>query len=144
MDYKIRILKKPDDLSLCFDVRCRVFVDEQKFDKDIEIDEIDDYAYHVLITLNEIAIGAARFFKENDYYKVGRVCVLKKYRKYNIGSEIMRSIENEVIKLNGSKIILSSQLQARDFYEKNGYTLKGEVYLEEECEHIKMIKEVKS
>ncbi len=142
MNFNVSILKKPDDIKQCFEVRFEVFIKEQKFDEDIEIDHFDDIAYHVLITNENKAIATARFFLYEDYYKIGRVCVLKKYRNLNVGNLLLKTIENFLKKENVKKIYLSSQYTSKDFYFKNGYKQIGAIYLEEGCKHIKMFKEI--
>lgn len=140
MEINIEILKYPNNLKRCFDVRYEVFVEEQKFDKSIEIDDIDNEAYHVLLNIDNKPVATARFFLNKNYWKIGRVCVLKEYRSLKLGSNVMSSIEEHLKKLNVSKVWLTSQLQAVKFYEKNGYICDGEIFLEEDCEHIKMYK----
>lgn len=140
MNIKTRILKYPENLEECFKVRYEVFVNEQKFDEGIEIDEIDNIAYHVLITNENTPIATARYFQKNDIWKIGRVCVLKQYRNLKLGNVLMECIENHLIELNVDKIYITSQLHAIGFYEKNGFVQEGEIFLEEGCEHKKMYK----
>lgn len=79
------------------DIRTAVFIDEQGFKN--EFDEIDDTAKHILIYHDGKAVGIARFFSEDGKeYHIGRVAVLKPYRKYGYGKEIIFAIENELKK----------------------------------------------
>ncbi len=141
MKIETSIVKYPN-LKECYDVRYKVFVEEQKFDEEIEIDEIDNIAYHVLIKLNGEAVATARFFKK-EIWKIGRVCVLKEVRNLKLGNLLMNEIEKQLIKLDVNKVYLTSQLQAVGFYEKNNFIKEGEIFLEEGCEHIKMYKLLK-
>ncbi len=142
MGINVDILKSTDDLKLCFDIRFKVFIEEQGFDSEIELDEYDQVSYHVLITKDNIAIATARFFLVDSKYKIGRVCVLKEYRGLNLGKMLLDSIEEEVIKLNGKEMYLNAQYQTKSFYEKCGFVAIGDIFLEENCKHIKMIKKV--
>ena len=54
---------------------------------------------------------------EKDVYKIGRIAVLKEYRKNKIGSKIVNEAINYIKKLNAKKIYIYSQLQACGFYE---------------------------
>ncbi len=137
---KTEILKKPDDLERCFKVRFDVFVDEQGFDVAIELDEFDDISFHILITKDDKAVATARYFKVDDYYIIGRVCVLKEYRKLKLGNQLLVGIENHLKTLNEHKLVLNSQYDAKDFYAKNGYKEIGDIFYEEGCKHIKMFK----
>ena len=52
----------------------------------------------------------------------------------------MQLIEAKVKQIGGKKLILSAQCRVQPFYEKLGYTARGEIYLDEYCEHIHMEK----
>ena len=121
-------------------IRKAVFVEEQGFQN--EFDDIDQRAIHLIVAFNGKWVATARVFadKEAGTYDIGRVCVLKAYRKYHLGSKLMHLIEEKVKELGGKKIILSAQCRVRPFYEKLGYTASGGVYLDEYCEHIHMEK----
>ncbi len=143
MNIKSVILKKPDNIDECFNVRFFVFVEEQGFKKEIELDEYDDVAYHVLLKKDDVSIATARFFQVDDYYKIGRVCVLKEYRELKLGKLLLDCIEEKVKELKINKIYLNSQYDARGFYLKCGYQEVGEIFYEEGCKHIKMFKSVR-
>lgn len=129
-----------NDLEECFKIRYDVFVEEQGLDPDVEIDEIDNSALHILVYSDDKAVATARFFTVDDYWKIGRLCVLKEFRELKLGSYILTEIEKEIKKLNGKLIYLSAQYQTKKFYEKNGYISIGEIYYEEGLKHIKMKK----
>lgn len=118
-------------------LRIEVFVEEQGFEE--EFDEIDDLAFHIVCFEGKTAVATGRTFKKDDnIYKVGRVAVKKDFRGKNYGLKVMQKIE-EVAKEQGAlKTVLSSQYHAKEFYEKCGYTIIGEPYLEENVKHIYM------
>ena len=75
---------------------------------------------------------------------MGRIAVLKKYRKQGYGRQICNKLieiakENEV-----EKIILHAQCYAIDFYKKLGFREYGEVFEEAGISHIEMRKIVVS
>ena len=61
---------------------------------------------------------------------------------YGNNSFLMDTLDQEIRKRGGRKILLSAQEQAVPFYQKNGYHCVGEPYLDEFCPHIQMIKEL--
>ncbi|MEQ1964245.1 GNAT family N-acetyltransferase [Xenorhabdus khoisanae] len=130
------------DLALieqAFSIRKQVFTDEQGFDAEIDIDEYDDIALHVVIFDDEKPIGVLRAIPQDDnMLKVGRVAVLKDYRGQGIGRDVMKFIEDYGRKNKVTTIGLSSQCHARPFYESLGYQAQGEIYLEDGAEHIFM------
>ena len=127
----------PDDSKK---IRIAVFVEEQKFTD--EFDSIDPISTHIVAYIGSEPVGTCRIFctNENETYHVGRLAVLKEARGSNVGKFLMNAAETEIQKLGGNKVILSAQMRVRGFYEKLGYTSSGEVYLDQHCPHINMIK----
>lgn len=119
-------------------VRKTVFVKEQGFENEFDI--IDDSCFHIVFYENDKPVATCRYFQENEIYYIGRVSVLKEYRGLNIGNRIMQFAENEIKKIGGKSIEVSAQVRIKDFYRKLGYVAQGEIYLDEFCEHIKMVK----
>ncbi|KAF9104224.1 hypothetical protein BGX27_010192 [Mortierella sp. AM989] len=141
MSYSIRIVNSPEDLTKCHEVRSKVFTDEQGYDADVEIDEIDSECLHWLaVDQEDRAVGTARLYKYSPTVgKVGRVAVLLSTRGSGLGRLLMESLEKYAIENCGfEKLVLSSQLPRKGFYEKVGYTAQGEVYLDEGQPHIHM------
>ena len=120
-------------------VRNEVFIDEQKVPEDIEIDGLDSGAKHALVFDGEKAIGTGRMFLDGH---IGRIAVKKQYRGRGIGNSIMRKLINTARNLHLSEVWLSSQYQARNFYQKLGFIEAGEIYQEASIDHIKMKKKL--
>lgn len=120
-------------------IREEVFMKEQGFQD--EFDEIDDHCLHLVIE-DDKAIGCARMYEKNNEMVLGRIAVLKEYRHLHIGSYILKTLEEKAKELGYSKVVLSAQVRAQLFYEKNGYQTQGEEYLDEYCPHIFMYKEL--
>lgn len=123
-------------------IREDIFLNEQGFS--VEFDDIDNYATHILLRMGEEVVGTCRFFysEERKSYAIGRVAVVKKYRGKGYGSMLIKAAEKEIVKLGGTKIYISSQCRASDFYASLGYKKTGSEYMDEFCPHIGMIKEV--
>ena len=134
------------DLSDAFKVRHIVFVDEQGFAAEIEVDDRDPIAHHIVIYNKDNApIATARTFPEDagsTNYIIGRVAVLREMRSTGIGLLVMCETEKLAKGLGAKKITLGAQVHAMKFYEKCGYTEHGRRYLEEHCEHAHMCKEL--
>lgn len=123
-----------------FWVRDVVFTQEQGFDADIDHDEYDALATHVVLYDDQQPIATARLipFPQSGYAKIGRVAVLAAYRQKGLGAKIMNALISAAMLKGISDIRLSSQCHASAFYEKLGFRAQGEVYLEEGVEHIMM------
>ncbi len=138
MEYTIKDFDYlPDD---ALDLRKKVFVDEQGFCD--EFDEIDKRAIHFVLYENESPIATCRIFvgETKDNYILGRLCVLKEYRGQGFGGRILRAAEDKVKSLDGKRLRLHSQYQAREFYKKQGYNEYGEIEYEQHCPHIWLAK----
>ena len=141
MNLNVVISKESNVFNDAFEIRTKVFVDEQGF-RDIP-DEIDGYAYHVAAYDGDKIIGCGRFFLENNNdYHIGRIAVLPEYRGKEVGTCIMLKIEEFLKELGGKNVVLSSQRRARIFYEKLGYAAVGEEFIEEGYPHINMKKSI--
>lgn len=123
-------------------IRIEVFIKEQGFKN--EFDEWDDKVSHVVLFVDGKPAGTGRLLPgtDNETFVIGRVAILKEYRKLHLGSKIINALEEKAKRLNGVTIELSAQCNAQGFYEKLGYTASGEPYLDEFCEHIHMEKQL--
>ena len=138
MEYSI---SKWNENHLVKVVREEVFMKEQGFEN--EFDKIDIIAFHALITDHHQPVACGRLFSEDGiHYTIGRVAVIKSYRQHHLGKEILGMLEKKAVELKAKQIELSSQVQAKGFYEKQGYIGEGEEYLDEHCPHIKMVKQL--
>ena len=117
-------------------IRTKVFVEEQGFKE--EFDTIDKIAEHLILFADDNPIGTCRYYKKDDSYYFGRLAILKEYRNKNYGSLLLKEAINNLKKENAHKVILNSQLSAKDFYIKHDFLQEGEVFYEEGCPHIKM------
>ena len=136
MDFKVSE-KLIDDASK---IRLKVFKEEQGFKQ--EFDNIDDIATHIVGYLDNKAIATCRIFSEGNSYHIGRFAIIKEYRGRDYGIELMKKAEQVIKDLGGKKIELSSQLRAKNFYEKCGFKAEREIYMDEFCPHILMKKEI--
>jgi predicted GNAT family N-acyltransferase len=103
-------------------IRFDVFVKEQGFSELTEVTELDEKCVHCVIYIDKIPVGTARLYKENMIGKLGRICVLEKYRNKHIGSLLIKNLREYAIKvMKISHLTLNAQTNALDFYKKNGF-----------------------
>ena len=122
-------------------IREAVFVKEQGFNEEYSHD--DDIALHFLLYIDGNAVATMRAVPEgNGVYHIGRVAVLKSYRKQGLGKELLLYAENYLKEIGAKKLFVSAQKRAIPFYEKIGFDKKGKEYLEEDYPHIYMEKEL--
>ena len=121
-------------------IRQEVFVEEQGFE--VEFDETDHHARHIVLFDDEMPVGVCRFYLDDDKnaYVLGRVAVRKEFRGRSFGLMLVQEAEKQVRALRGDKLLLAAQTRVREFYEKQGYAAEGEEFLDEYCPHIWMSK----
>lgn len=122
-------------------IRQEVFVEEQGFHH--EFDEIDSWAWHLVLYENGQAAGCCRLFSSNqpEVYILGRLAVRKSCRGRQYGEWLVREAEAW---LRGRQVkrLAAAQVRVRPFYEKLGFIASGDEYLDEYCPHIHMEKEL--
>ena len=127
----IRFTQNNKDMLSCLDLRRTVFIEEQNVPENEEVDGDDPDCDHILLTVSDIPVCAARLKYYNDFIKVQRVCVLKNYRGQGIGSKIINFIIRHVEKNDiRSSVRLGSQIHALEFYKRLGFIEFGEEYLD--------------
>ncbi|WP_042348990.1 GNAT family N-acetyltransferase [Bacillus massiliigorillae] len=142
---KTSLITNNQDLQLAFNIRKVVFVEEQNVPLEDEFDKFDNlnaHCSHVLVYYHDKAVGTGRLREVDGYGKLERICILPEFRKFGLGKEIIKKLE-ELAKANQlSKVKLHGQTQAEGFYRKLGYSTNGEVFMEDGIPHVLMLKEI--
>jgi ElaA protein len=131
-----------DDLYAILNLRQKVFVMEQDCPY-IDADYSDQEAFHLLGYDEKNTLKAyLRAFSPNIKYKgasMGRIVVEEGMRNKSIGKEITNiGIRFLSEKYPNHEIIISAQHRLQKFYEGLGFVARGEVYLEDDIDHIQM------
>ncbi|KAF9464860.1 acyl-CoA N-acyltransferase [Collybia nuda] len=147
--HEIVVIQTPEERQQCYDVRINVFHTEQKFPLETEIDEFEELATHFLLRLipSKTPIGTIRVYKApgGGYYKLSRLAVLKDYRSYRFGRELVLALHDwvrtDALKASQSvaEIVSHSQLYIKGFYAKFGYEAEGAEFDEDGDPHQKMV-----
>ena len=120
-------------------VRREVFVDEQSVPADLERDGRDDHCIHVLALHSSKPVGTGRIDCEGGG-KVGRVAVVREYRRRGVGTQLMAALEQAAREHGLRSIWFHAQESAIPFYEKLGYASEGEFFMEAGIPHRTMRK----
>lgn len=118
-------------------IRESVFIVEQGIDPEIEFDQHDAKALHLLLYIDNKPVGTGRILDDGH---IGRIAILRDYRGQGLGSEIIQTLVKVAVKRGYQRVYLGAQSQAIDFYKKLGFTPFGEVFLEAGIEHLSMEK----
>ena len=141
--FNVKLVTTEEEKQLAFDVRMKVFVEEQGIPQHLEIDEFDDTAVHFIVQDDDQTIAAARLREISPGVgKVERVCVLKEYRGQRLGVFIMKHIEQYATENSLKKLKLNAQSYATPFYEKLGYIVTSPEFLDAYIPHRAMEKDI--
>ncbi len=127
------------------EIRERVFLQEQNVPIELEWDELDEQAYHILaeaipehMQAKKLAIGTARIIINNKQAHIGRMAVLADWRGQGTGSKMLQYCIDECIKKQVEVIILNAQLYVTKFYQKAGFKITSEEFLDAGIAHKQM------
>ena len=137
MSIEINQIIDPTDLDKAFAIRRKVFCIEQNVSEEIEMDEFDDIATHILAYIGGKAIGTARWRFSEEGAKMERFAVLKEYRGKGVGEELVKYTLDKL--RDNNFIYLNAQESVIKFYEKFGFEVVGDRFYEADIPHTKMI-----
>ena len=121
-------------------VRHAVFIQEQGIPADIEVDELDATAVHVVLR-NRLGMPVAtgRLLQHAPGEgRIGRMAVERALRGGGWGRQVLRALEDAARARGDQHVLLHAQVQARAFYERAGYRIHGEPWMEAGIPHITM------
>lgn len=121
------------------DLRYRVFVEEQNVPEEIEIDEFDEAAVHLVAVLGKRVVGTCRIVSLGDAMRIGRLSVDEAHRHQGIATHLM-DLALAYSKDSGTpRVILDAQVNAIGFYERFGFYAVGEPFDDGGIDHKRMI-----
>jgi predicted GNAT family N-acyltransferase len=137
-DFSIEIADWNNDIDrgACLAVREQVFVIEQAVPREDERDEFDAISRHVLARdLAGNPIGTGRLTPKTV---IGRMAVLSDWRGKQIGAAILNTLIEQARALAYPAVELHAQTHAVRFYEKFGFTVYGDEFVECGIKHFHM------
>ncbi|EOT47006.1 MULTISPECIES: GNAT family N-acetyltransferase [Enterococcus] len=122
-------------------LRQAVFVVEQHVPETLEIDELEDKTIHFVGYKEDEAIATARILPLSaTKAKLQRMAVRQQARGQQAGATLIQFIENSLQQQGFTTITLGAQLSAKGFYERLGYHVASEIFLDAGIEHVTMEK----
>jgi predicted GNAT family N-acyltransferase len=122
------------------ELRREVFVDEQGVPAEIEVDDEDATAVHLVSTIGERVVATLRITPMGHADKIGRVAVQREFRGKGVGRRIVERAMRLIAEKGGREIVLHAQVPIIDFYRRLGYREEGEVEMDAGIPHIWMRK----
>ena len=116
-------------------IREAVFIAEQSVSPEWDSDDAE--AVHFLALESGYPIGTARLLADGQ---IGRVSVLRDWRGMNVGGALMQAVIAEAERRGLTEQKLTAQVHATSFYERLGFTVVSDEFLEAGIPHVDMLR----
>ncbi|MCZ6798625.1 MAG: GNAT family N-acetyltransferase [Gammaproteobacteria bacterium] len=126
-----------EDKKQLVELRTRVFVGEQKVLASFEVDGLDTDCLHVKALDGSTCIGTGRLLP--DGY-IGRMCVASEFRNRGIGTLMLENLIQQAETAGHAQVMLNSQSYAIPFYQKNGFVIDSDEFIEAGIPHRHMVR----
>jgi YbgC/YbaW family acyl-CoA thioester hydrolase len=123
-------------------IRGAVFVDEQRIPLELEWDDADAQAVHV-VAFNRFgaALATGRLLVEAPgVARIGRMAVSQTVRGSGVGRAMLEALTGAARARGDREIVLHAQVTAQPFYARAGYVVSGPVFDEAGIAHVEMKK----
>ena len=137
-NYSIKQCYWNSDKQQLSDIRREVFINEQLVPDELEWDEFDQTAQHIIALNQENKAVATGRLKADG--QIGRMAVLKSYRQQGIGSAILLVLLDIAQQQKLKSVYLHAQVSAVPFYEKHGFICHGDEFMDAGIPHKSMHK----
>ena len=137
MSIEIKQISSFENLEEAFAIRRQVFCIEQNVPEEIEMDEFDDTATHILAYNDDKPVGTTRWRFTKEGVKMERFAVLKEFRGKGVGEALVKYTLDEL--KDNDFIYLNAQESVIEFYENFGFVAVGNRFYEAGIPHRKMI-----
>lgn len=134
----VSIVTHREQRAQAFDIRRRVFQDEQGVPAAEEFDADDERAIHVLAEIGGAAVGTGRIVFHPTCAKIGRMAVLKEHRRSGVGRALMDALVGIAAQGRCTQLVLHAQVHAVPFYDALGFHIVGDEFEEAGIPHRRM------
>ncbi|KPK38764.1 MAG: hypothetical protein AMJ69_07535 [Gammaproteobacteria bacterium SG8_47] len=135
-DFTVRDVDFAESFEAIRFIRETVFVHEQRVPAELEWDDDDRHAHHVLaVARSGEPIGTARLLPDGH---IGRMSVLAAWRGRGVGGALLAHLLTVARERGFPRVLLNAQVQALDFYRKYGFEAYGEPFLDADIPHRSM------
>lgn len=142
---EVRRITDPAAQEVAFRIREAVFVDEQRVPAEEEYDEFETTSRHFLAYADGEPAGTARWRFTDKGTKLERFAVLQPCRGRRVGSALVQAVLEDVRQhpqyahYRDRPIYLHAQVTAMSLYARFGFRPVGDLFLECDIEHYKMV-----
>ncbi len=139
-NYSIKETCWQDDEDCIRAIRTEVFIIEQHVPEELEWDELDNNATHLLTYDHQQHCCATLRMLDDGH--IGRVAVLKPYRNQGIAREMMNRAIILATQRDLPSVVLNAQKSIVPLYQSLGFICEGNEFIDAGIPHIKMRKEL--
>lgn len=128
----------------CFKLRYDIFVLEQGISPQEEFDALDTPDRRSFLLMEgQTPLGMIRYQEfDPETVQPDRICVAKESRGQGIGQRLLAACEKQAQKDGYRRSYLVAEVEAAGFYERSGYRVVSEPYLEVGILCVTMIKDL--
>jgi len=139
---EVRRAAGADDLGAALELRHEVFVVEQNVPLPDELDGRDDEAEHLVAVESGAVVGTCRLLHHDGLTKLGRMAVAPAARGRGVAGALLAEAEAAARRAGSHTMVLDAQTGALGLYERAGYRVEGEEFLDAGIPHLTMRKEL--
>jgi predicted GNAT family N-acyltransferase len=137
---EVRPARDQSEVDAALALRYDVFCGEQGVSLAEERDGRDEEALHLVVVDDGVVVGTCRLLVEGTTVTLGRMAVSRTRRGLGLARALITEAEARARALGGERIVLAAQLSAQPLYDRAGYAVFGEVFLDAGIEHVMMAK----
>lgn len=127
------------DITDALAIRKTVFQEEQNIEAELDFDEKDEYAMHIVVYNDENqAVATGRMIAQPERMFIGRIAVIKEERGKGYGDFVVRMMLDKAFECGAAEVTVHAQTHAVGFYKKLGFLPCGEEITEAGIRHLPM------
>ena len=136
----VRVAANSSEVDEALELRRRVFVGQQGVTLEADRDGLDPTALHVVAIDGGQVVGTCRLVFDGPLARLARMAVEDDYRGSGLGAAILAEAEQQARAAGSECIRLHAQIAARSLYERGGFAVQGQEFMEEGIPHLTMEK----
>jgi len=134
----VEIVSTAAQREQAYEIRRRVFRDEQHVPEEEEFDADDELAVHALAMVAGEPAGTGRLVLHPRYAKIGRMAVLAGVRRHGVGRAILTRLMDLARERGATRLVLHAQVHAIPFYAAAGFEVTSDEFDEAGIPHRRM------
>lgn len=142
MQVTVEQVVSESDFAICMAIRMEVFVFEQNVPAEEEWDAYDKTSTHFFARSDGKPCATARLREYEGAAKIERMAVRKNVRGQHVGDALLNYVMEHARSKGFTRALISAQTHAIPFYEKLGFTVASDEYMEAGIPHKAMTREL--